>query len=130
MLEDATYRVGTSSFCLGSYYKGNWEEGSKILFLGPSSESRAEGGIVSHIRENRPHEFISIEHDGIVTDGIEDTESDFVKEWKGCFENYTFNDKDDGTELIIDTEVIGAEAKNMEDMWDKALIILKDLAEK
>ncbi len=129
MLNDATYRDWTTSFCPGSYYKGSWEQGSKILFLGPNPETGKEGGMVSHIKENRLHEFISIEHLGMIMDGVEDTESDMVKEWKGFLENYTFNEKENGTELIIDTDTTDSEAKNMEEMWGKALIRLKELAE-
>jgi len=130
MLGDATYREWTTAFCPGSYYKGSWEDGSKILFLGPNPETGAEGGMVSRIKESRLHEFVSIEHLGMIMDGVEDLESDTVKEWKGFLENYTFTEKDAGTELIIDTDTTEAEAKNMETMWDKALISLKELAEK
>ncbi len=130
MLEDATYREWTKSFNPGSYYKGDWSEGSKILFLGPGLEGGVEGGMVSHIKENKPYEFISIVHDGMVSNGIEDTESDFVKEWKGAHENYTFTSKDGGTELVVDSDVSDTEFESMGEMWKKALLVLKEIAEK
>lgn len=33
MLNDETYRIWTETFAPGSYYKGDWAQGSKILFL-------------------------------------------------------------------------------------------------
>jgi hypothetical protein len=129
MLEDKTYRIWTEEFTPGSHYIGSWDEGSKILFLGPANDGKL-GGMVSRIKENKLHKFISIEHLGEVLDGIEDTTSDRVKIWAGALENYTFIDKDDKTELIVDM-VINEEFKEMfEGMWPKALQKLKELCEK
>jgi len=129
MLEDKTYRIWTEEFTPGSHYIGSWDEGSKILFLGPANDGKL-GGMVSRIKENKLHKFISIEHLGEVLDGIEDTTSDRVKIWAGALENYTFIDKDDKTELVVDM-VINEEFKEMfEGMWPKALKKLKELCEK
>lgn len=68
MLQDKTYRIWTESFAKGSHYVGDWSKGSKILFLGPDEKGKM-GGMVSRIKENRLHEYISIEHLGIVNDG-------------------------------------------------------------
>jgi hypothetical protein len=130
MLEDATYRQWTRSFNPSSYYKGNWEQGSKILFLGTNPVDGKEGGMISRIKENRLHEFISIEHLGIMNDGKEDTESDFVKDWKGAHENYTFKDENGGTRVLVDVDLTEEAISEMEGMWDKALEALKELAEK
>lgn len=129
MLADGTYRDWTSAFTPGSYYKGDWSEGSKILFLGPSPDGGSEGGMVSRIRENRAHEFISIEHLGIVRDGIEDTESDAAKAWAPTYENYTFADRDGGTELTIEMDIQAEEKQNFETLWTAALSRLKAIAE-
>lgn len=135
MLGDATYREWTESFHAGSYYKGDWSEGSKMLFLGPDETTKKEGGMVSRIKENRKYEFISIEHLGVVMDGVEDTTSEQVMTWLPAFENYTFTDKGGDTHLAIDMEMPAtAEAKMMkemfEGMWPKALLKLKEICEK
>jgi GTPase SAR1 family protein len=128
MLEDRTYRIWTEEFTPGSYYIGSWDEGSKILFLGPANDGKL-GGMVSRIKENKLHKFISIEHLGEVLDGVEDTTSDRVKIWAGALENYTFIDKGDKTELVVDLD-INEEFKEMfEGMWPKALQKLKELCE-
>ncbi len=131
MLGDSTYREWTASFHEGSYYKGDWSEGSKMLFLGPDESGKKDGGLVSRIKENRKYEFLSIEHIGLVMDGVEDTESDEARKWTPAFENYTFTEKDGGTEVSIDMDIVNEEYKEMfEGMWPKALLKLKEITER
>lgn len=130
MLGEETYPLWTTVFSPGSYYKGSWEEGSKIHFLGPNPDGTGEGGMVSRIKENRPHEFVSIEHLGMINNGVEDTTSEEVKKWTPSHENYTFVEKAGGTEVLVDMDIM-AEYKTMfEEMWPKGLQALKDLVEK
>ena len=130
MLDDKSYREWTTAFNEGSYYKGSWEKGSKILFLGPDPESGEEGGMVSRIAENKPYEYISIEHLGIVHNGVEDTTSEEAKKWAPAFENYTFNEKDGKTEVLVDLDVDEKEAEMFSKMWPEALKKLKGIAER
>lgn len=130
MLTDATYRAWTKAFHPGSYFRGDWSEGSKILFIGPDAESGGEMGMVSRIAENRLHEFVSIEHLGIYKNGVEDTESEEAKKWAPAFENYTFIHRDGGTEVKIDQDIIDEYKEMFEEIWPKALEILKELSEK
>jgi len=128
MLEDKTYRIWTEEFTPGSHYVGNWNQGSKILFLGPSNDGKL-AGMVSRIKENKFHKYISIEHLGEVYDGVEDTTSDRVKVWAGALENYTFNNKDGKTELVVDLDINEEFVEMFEGMWPKALQKLKSLCE-
>ena len=130
MLDDQPYREWTNAFNEGSYYKGSWEKGSKILFLGPDPNTGEEGGMVSRIAENKPYEFISIEHLGIVQNGVEDTTSEAARKWAPAFENYTFNDKDGATEVLVDIDIEDEHAQMFNEMWPEALQKLKELAEK
>lgn len=100
-----------------------------MLFLGPDPKTGTEGGMISRIKENRKHEFISIEHLGIIVDGEEDMTSDEAKKWAPAFENYTFTEKDGGTELSVDMDVDEGEKEVFEDMWPRALKNLKELSE-
>jgi hypothetical protein len=129
MLSQDTYRQWTSAFHPGSYYKGDWSQGSKILFLGPNPEGSGEGGMVSRIRENRLHEFISIEHLGIVHNGVEDTDSEEAKKWAAAYENYTFVATNGGTELTVEMDIESKEKANFDTMWSAALSRLKEIAE-
>ncbi len=130
MLGDATYREWTKAFNVGSYYKGDWSQGSKILFLGPNPDGSGEGGMVSRVQENRQYEFVSVEHVGMIQNGVEDTTSEEVKKWIPAFENYTFTEKDGGTEVSVDLDLADEYKKMFDEMWPKALLLLKELAEK
>lgn len=131
LLSDATFREWTAPFAPGSYYEGSWEQGSNIRFLAPEEDGTLSG-MLSRIAENRPHEFISIEHYGAINKGVEDTTSDDVKKWAGMHENYTLRDIGAGkTEVLIDVGVASEEEKDMfARMWPEALEKLKQLAEK
>lgn len=129
MLNDATYREWTNVFNPGgSYYKGNWKTGSKMFFLGPGENGI--GGMVSRIKENRPYEYVSIEHIGVIQDGVEDTTSEEAKKWAHAFENYTFIKKEQATEVRVDIDMLDEYAKMFQKMWPKALAKLKELCEK
>jgi uncharacterized protein YndB with AHSA1/START domain len=128
MLKEDTYQIWTEAFAKGSYYKGDWNEGSKILFLAPGE--KGEGGMVSRIKENRPYEYISIEHIGMIQNGNEDTTSDEVKKWAGALENYTFKETDGTTELSVEMDSADEYKEMFQTMWPNALNKLKELAEK
>jgi uncharacterized protein YndB with AHSA1/START domain len=129
-LQDATYRQWTTEFNpRGSWFDGDWNQGSKILFLGPGEDGKI-GGMVSRIHTSRPYEFLSIEHLGMIQDGVEDLTSDAVKNWTPAFENYTFKDQGGRTEMIVEMDVDESFRASMEEMWPRALQKLKTLAEK
>lgn len=129
MIGDQTYREWTKAFHEGSHYKGSWEEGAKILFLGPDPETGEEGGMVSRIAQNRLHEYISIEHLGVYANGVEDTTSEEAKKWAPAYENYTFREENGVTTVDIDMDIADEEAEMFERIWPQALERLKDLAE-
>lgn len=129
MLDDASYREWTTAFNPGSYYKGDWSEGSKMLFLGPDPKTGKEGGMVSRIGQNKPYEFLSIEHLGLVLNGVEDTTSEEAKKW-AAFENYTFTENAGVTELQIEMDTAEEMAEEFNKMWPAALQKLKEMSEK
>lgn len=124
MLEDATYRLWTAPFHEGSYFEGSWEKGSTIKFLGPEG-----GGLISRIVEHIPNEFVSIEHLGIIMNGVEDTTSDDVLAWAGAHENYIFKDVEGGMELTVELDSNDDMKEMFEMIYPKALEIVKKLSE-
>ena len=126
MLEDATYRQWTSQFHEGSHYIGDWEEGSKILFVGPDNN-----GMVARISKNQLYEYISIEHLGFIENGVEDTTSDEVKSWvdQKPFENYIFEVIDGTTQLKVEVDAHEDWVEMFNEDWPSALEKLKDLCE-
>jgi uncharacterized protein YndB with AHSA1/START domain len=128
MLNDATYRQWTDIFnpSSGSYYEGEWKTGSDMNFYGPNEDGTVSG-MYAKIKEARPYDFVSIQHLGEVINGVRKPWPDSGTE---AFENYTLNETDGGTELLIDLDT-NEEFKSMfEDLWPKALQKLKELAER
>ena len=129
MLNKETYKIWTKHFNPTSYFEGDWSEGSKMLFLG-TDENGKKGGMVSRVAKNIPYKYISIEHLGIVENYIEDTISEKAKSWAPSFENYTLTEKDNGIELLIDIDIQDEYKEMFEEMWDNALLELKNIIEK
>ncbi|MGE3490110.1 MAG: SRPBCC domain-containing protein [Vicinamibacterales bacterium] len=131
MLQDATYWEWTAPFNPNgsSWYEGEWKQGSKMLFLGAGENGKVEG-MVSRIKEARPHDFVSIEHLGVVQDGKEDTTSDAARQFAPALENYTFIDKEGMTEVRVEMDSAEEHRQMFEASWPKALQQLKQLAEK
>ena len=129
MLEDKTYREWTAEFNPSSYYKGSWDKGSKILFVGEDKDGNI-GGMVSKIRENIPGKFISIEHLGLVKGEEEITSGAEVEGWAGALENYTFKTSNGNTVVEVDMDSNEDFKSYFQETWPKALNKLKTLCEK
>lgn len=127
MLDDAPYRRWTRVFAEGSRYEGDWNEGSKLVFL--SDHDGGASGMVSRVARNRPYEFVSIEHLGILRDGVEDTTSEAAAEWAPAFENYTFEDVEGGTRVVVEMDVAEKHHEMFAELWPRALEALREVAE-
>ena len=123
---DDSYRKWTSAFTEGSYAEtDNWKEGSKVLFLSPGGD-----GMVSKVASNKKNEFMSFEHLGVVKNGVEDTESESVKEWAGARENYRLTEENGKTKLVVDMDSTDEFKDYFTKTFPVALEKVKELAEK
>jgi uncharacterized protein YndB with AHSA1/START domain len=129
MFDDRKYSEWTSVFNPSSHFIGSWEKGSKILFLGTDSDG-STGGMVSRILENIPGNFVSIEHYGIVQDGMEVNCGPKVDQWAGALENYTFTEVNGATLLKVDLVVHKDFKSYFAETWPEALQKLKEICEK
>lgn len=127
MLDDATYREWTSAFSPGGYYEGKWETGSDISFLGPDKDGPS--GMVGKVKEVRPYDFVSVQYSGEMMNGQERIYT-AEEQGSGLFENYTFNERDGATEVLIDLDILDQYADMMNDMWPKGLVKLKEVVER
>ena len=118
MLAPDTYRQWTSAFCEGSYFEGSWEKGSTIRFLSPGGE-----GMRAEIAENRPLEHISILHKACISAEGEEAFPETA------YENYTFRDAGQGTELQVEADTDEKYEAMFAEMWPRALALLKTLCE-
>ena len=124
--DDESYRKWTSAFMEGSYAEtDNWKEGSKVLFL-----SSGGNGMVSKVASNKKNEFMSFEHLGVVKNGVEDTESESVKEWAGARENYRLTEENGKTKLVVDMDSTDEYKDYFAKTFPVALEKVKELAEK
>ena len=124
MIGDKTFREWATAFGVGCYFEGSWNTNDKIKFLAPEG-----GGMLSEIAMNKPNEYISIRHLGMIKNGIEDTQSDAVKSWAPAYENYTLLEIGEKTQVKIDMDIADEWKEYMNETWPKALSILKEICE-
>jgi uncharacterized protein YndB with AHSA1/START domain len=128
-----SYPIWTEPFSVGSTFEGGWNKGDKISFVSKNAEGQ-QGGMFSQIAENRAPEFLSVQHLGLVKNGVEDSESEEAKKWVPAFENYTLTEKNGGTLFAVDLVVDEAKYAQYEEMfsgmWPMALAKLKEISEK
>lgn len=118
--DDATYRQWTAAFHPGSYAESDWNEGSRILFLGPDGR-----GMFSVIDKKIPNQQMTFRHLGELKDGIEEP-----KDWgEDATESYQLHDKNGGTELTVQVSGTGDFEEYLKNTFPKALEILKKIAE-
>lgn len=123
LLEDQTYRDWTSIFSEGSYFKGDWSEGSTIFFLSPEGE-----GMISRIKKHIPNRIVTIEHIGMINKGVKDYESEAVKQWKGAEETYILSEENGQSLLRVETDTTEEYADFFNKSWPKALDRIQHLA--
>jgi hypothetical protein len=121
---DDSYHKWTSVFAEGSTAQADWKEGSKVLFLDGQGK-----GMVSTVAANKPNEYMSFKHLGVVDNGVEDTTSEQVKDWAGAMENYSLKDVDGKTELTMDLDINATFKDYFVNTFPKALEKVKELAE-
>ncbi|MBX2916667.1 MAG: SRPBCC domain-containing protein [Cyclobacteriaceae bacterium] len=128
MLGEDTYKEWTAEFNPTSRYKGLWQKGSKILFIGTDKDGNEEG-MVSRIKEHIPNKFVSIEHLGMVHKGEEITTGKVVEGWAGALENYSFAETKTGTKLWVTLDSNEEFKDYFSEAWPRALKKLKQICE-
>jgi len=127
--DKSTYEEWTTIFSPTSSYKGEWEVGSKILFVSVDKKGE-EAGMVSRIIENGANKFVSIQRYGMLKSGEEITEGPEVEEWAGGFENYSFEEVDGMTTVIIEIDAAEEHEEYMDKLYPNALLKLKEICER
>lgn len=126
--DKSTYEQWTAFFNPTSTYEGNWEKGSKMLFIG-TDEHGEKGGMVSEIAEHIPNRFVSIRHYGLMQSGKEIIDGPEVEKWANGFENYSFEAVDGTTEVRVDLDTVEDFVDYMNEHYPKALEKLKTICE-
>lgn len=121
---ETSYPKWTKPFNEGSAVETDWQEGSEVKFLDGEGN-----GMLSSIAVKREPEYLSFKHHGNIINGVKDTESPEVKAWAGAEENYTLSAVNGKTELKVDMDVTEDHSSAFNDMFPKALAIVKELSE-
>ncbi|MBK7234008.1 MAG: SRPBCC domain-containing protein [Saprospiraceae bacterium] len=123
-----TYNQWTSVFNASSTYEGEWSKGSKMYFIG-FGEDGERRGMISEIAEYIPNRFVSIRHYGMVKGETEITEGPEVEKWAGGLENYTLEEKEGVTTVIVDIDITEEYMDYFNENWPKSLEKLKEISE-
>lgn len=126
--DKSTYEHWTSAFNPTSTYEGSWEIGSKIYFVGVD-ENGKKGGMVSKIEDNQQSKFVSIQHYGFLDGENEVTTGEQVEKWAGGHENYTFEEMNGVTTVIVEIDVIEEYLDYFKNTYPNALDKLKEICE-
>ena len=92
--------------------------------------NKVNKSMLSKIKKSIPGRLMSIEHLGIVVDGVEDVQSNAAKSWAGAMEDYTLEVIEGHTLLRLKIDVVEAYKNFFLKTWPKALDSIKELAEK
>lgn len=122
------YETWAAEFNPTSTFEGNWEKGTKILFVG-TDENGEKGGMIAEIAENIPNKFVSIRSYGILKGETEVTTGEEVEKWAGGLENYSFEERNEITTVTVEIDIIEEYMDYFNTTYPKALSKLKELLE-
>lgn len=124
----STYEYWTATFNPTSTFEGNWEEGSKILFVG-LDENGKRGGMVSKVVEHEPGRRVSVRHYGFIEGDKEVTIGELVEKWSGGHEIYNFNEANGRTTVVVELDVIDDFLDYFNEKYPLAMDKLKEVCE-
>ena len=116
---EITYRQWTTAFTEGSFFIGNFEEGSIMKFMDPK-----DNGMFSRVTKNVTNETMTFRHLGEIYDGVE-----VPQDWGDATETYTLEETEEET-ILKATIKSSPEFKDFfEEKFPAALQNVKNLAE-
>lgn len=118
---DDLYRQWAGVFFEGSFVVAkDWEEGSKVHFLGSD-----KNGIYSRIEKHMPNEYIAFKHIGNVLNGEEQVVDKETEKWSGATEIYKIVEERDCHKLMVEIDVMDEHVVFMSKSFPKALEVIK-----
>ncbi|WP_210489196.1 SRPBCC family protein [Rufibacter aurantiacus] len=124
LLKDEFTRQWFAAFSEGTHAVTDWQLGSKVVF-----KDESQSGMVGRIVQNTPLEVLSIEYDGMLVNGEEDTQSPGAQAVQGGQETYRLVPSGQGTHLLIESDMSPEYFDMMSAAWDQALLKIKELSE-
>ena len=102
-------------------------QNSRIVFIGDRRCAKCR--VSAKIVENIPNQFVSIQHYGLVKADKEITEGPDVEKWANGFENYTFEENNGITMVLVDLDTNEDFEDYMSQTFPRALDKLKEICE-
>jgi uncharacterized protein YndB with AHSA1/START domain len=118
--DDKNYREWTSVFSPDSHAVSDWKEGSKIQFLDGKGN-----GMYSIIQKRTENEEMIFRHLGEIKDGKETP-----GQWGDSNESYFLKETNGKTELKTELDAPDDFVKYFEEVFPKALALVKQIAER
>ncbi len=120
-----TYPKWTQFFAPDCKMETDWKIDGKTYFLDSSGN-----GMISTISNlDEPNE-VTFNHLGMIQNGMEDTESEEVKQWSGAPERYYLISLEDGSvKLHVEVQTEDQWKDHLDVGFKKGLTIIKSLAE-
>ena len=118
------YKVWTTPFCEGSYYKGEIKLNERIHFLAPNGE-----GMYSDVIFCKENTVVVFKHIGIVKNFEEQPIDAETENWTGCFETYKLSFMNNETKVTAEVDAVNSHKDYMSKAFPLALTALKQLAE-
>lgn len=122
--EDSTYRKWTAVFCEGSYFVGDWKEGSMMQFLTPNGD-----GMYSIIDQMVEKEYMAFKHLNMIKDSKVLEVDATTQEWIGAMETYRLKETNGKTILEATTDAVEKYVDYFNTTFIKALEVIKQLSE-
>ncbi|WP_309612655.1 SRPBCC domain-containing protein [Flavobacterium sp.] len=123
--DEENYENWTSAFSEGSHAISDWNEGSKIYFLG----SGGGGGMSSKINIKEPFNIMSFKHMTEIKDFKELPITKETESWSGSEERYDLSENNGITTVTVTIDVVEKFANYFSETFPKALQKLKEIAE-
>jgi len=124
----ATFEQWCAAFSPGSYFEGDWTEGSTMRFLA-ANESGNAAGMVTRVERHVPAEWLRLEHIGVVDNGLAVFEGEEYEKLIPAIEEYRLSEVPGGFRLSVETEVPDSYIAFFSQAWQDALNRIKALAE-
>lgn len=126
--DKSTYNAWALEFHPSSHFRGSWEPGATIRFIGVDDQGE-ESGMIMRVADNRPGEYVSLKAIGVVSAGQDLYSGEGADEWIGSQENYTYREQNGITSVTVEIDYPENFEEYFNEAYPKALNRLKQYAE-
>lgn len=122
LTDDKLAAAWTSQFMPGSTVEGDWRVGGTVYYKDAQCT-----GVRCRISAFDAPRHLRVDVEGEINENVEDTSKD--GEWLGCYDDYTIEEHDGQTRLVLDTVCPDVYYDGFLEMWDDCLATIQELAE-